>query len=288
MRAHFPALLFSVALVVTARAHCAELRPPANVTAGKDFSLSSSGTGQGTFYLVGPAHASKRQVDLGVAIHVDGNDIEKAGRYTAIVCVSSECSAAHFDVHPDEASRVSLLVHPSRVRVNSPNAISAVAVVFDKYRNMIFSPQKIQFSVTPRQGAEISTMRTTENGIAWIRLTSAAKEGPAKIGASVGDTTEVRVVQQVASEACNLRIKASWISQKLSVETDPVRDCSGNAVPDGTIVSFTKIDTSGTTTVDAPIKRGVARVEMPVQGNARITVASGVVTGNELQVAGGR
>jgi hypothetical protein len=72
------------------------------------------------------------------------------------------------------------------------------------------------------------------------------------------------------------------------VETDPVRDCSGNFVPDGTVVSFTKTDASGKTTVDAPIKRGVARVEMAVSGPARISVASGVVNGNELSLAGAR
>ena len=240
------------------------------------------------FYLIGPGQASKRKVDLNGSIAVQGEEVQYAGRYTAIICGSDPCSAAHFEVRPDEASKVSLLVHPSRVRVAAPNAISAVAFVFDKYRNMIFSPQNVTFTVTPREGAEISATRPAENGVAWIRLTSATKEGPAKIGASVGKATEVRVVQQVASEACNLRITASWVSRQLWVATDPVRDCSGNAVPDGTVVSFTKVDQSGKTTVDAPIKRGIARVRMPVQGNARISVASGVVTGNELQLAGAR
>jgi hypothetical protein len=59
-------------------------------------------------------------------------------------------------------------------------------------------------------------------------------------------------------------------------------------VPDGTVVSFTKTDAAGKTTVDAPIKRGIARVEMPVSGAASIDVASGVVTGNDLNVAGAR
>jgi hypothetical protein len=70
------------------------------------------------------------------------------------------------------------------------------------------------------------------------------------------------------------------------VETDPVRDCSGNAVPDGTIVSFTAVDSKGKTTVDAPIKKGIARTELPLSGNARISVASGVVIGNEITVGG--
>jgi len=288
MRAYLPVLLFSLVLGITAKARAAELHPPAQITAGTGFSIPSTGTGEATFYLIGPAQVSKRQVNLDGSIAVQGEEIENAGQYTAIVCVSGECNSAHFEVRPDEASRVSLLVHPSRVPVAASNAISAVAFIFDKFHNMILSSQTVQFKVTPRDGTEISTTRPTENGIAWIRLTSATKEGPAKIGASVGTSTEVRVVQQVASEACNLRIKASWISRQLWVETDPVRDCSGNSVPDGTVVSFTKLDASGKTTVDAPIKRGVARVRMPVEGRARISVASGVVTGNELQLAGGR
>src|SRR5262249_1766936 len=73
---------------------------------------------------------------------------------------------------------------------------------------------------------------------------------------------------------------------RLYVQTDPVRDCSGNPVPDGTVVSFTKMDSGGKTTVDVPVKRGVARVELPVKGNARVFAASGVVTGNELNGAG--
>jgi hypothetical protein len=47
------------------------------------------------------------------------------------------------------------------------------------------------------------------------------------------------------------------------------------------------MDAAGKGTVDVPIKRGIAKVELPIQGQAKITVASGVVTGNELEVAGG-
>ena len=288
MRRHLPVVWGLLTLALTSGAFAAELRPPEKVFAGTDFAIRSTGSGQATFYLVGPAQVSKRQVDLGSDIAVHGAEVEKAGRYTAIVCVSDQCNSASFHVRPDQASRVSLLVHPSRVRVASPNAISAVAFVFDRYRNMLFTPQTVEFTVTPPDGKEISTTRPTDNGVSWIRLTSATKEGPAKIGVKVGNAEEVRVVRQVASEACNLRISANWVDRKLWVQTDPVRDCSGNAVPDGTVVSFTKIDASGKTTVDAPIKRGIAKVQMPVQGGARISVASGVVTGNEIQFAGGR
>jgi len=180
------------------------------------------------------------------------------------------------------------LVHPSRVPVAASNAISAVAFVFDRFHNLVLTPQKVDFKVVPPESAAISQSKTTANGTAWIRLTSARKGGPAKVGASIGEVAEMRVVQQVASDACNLRIKAVPGSKGISVETEPVRDCSGNFVPDGTVVSFSKTDASGKTTVDAPIKRGVARVEMAVSGPARISVASGVVNGNELSLGGAR
>jgi hypothetical protein len=181
-----------------------------------------------------------------------------------------------------------LLVHPSRVPTGKANGISTVAFVFDNFHNLVLKPQPIKFSITPKGGKEVSASRESQNGVAWVRISSANKEGATKIGAEIGHADEVRVVQQVAADACNLRIKASRAKENYLVETDPVRDCSGNSVPDGTVVSFTKTDSAGKTTVDVPIKRGVAKVEMPVQGQARITVASGVVTGNELEVSASR
>ena len=50
------------------------------------------------------------------------------------------------------------------------------------------------------------------------------------------------------------------------------------------IVSFIQTDQSGRSTVDARIKKGIARAELPVSNNATITVAAGVVLGNELHV----
>jgi len=284
MRTFFPSLL--VWIVTTIAVFAAEVHPPSQMSAGVSFSMPSSGGGQGTLYLIGPAHLSKRQVNLGTDIEVDGDEVERVGRYTVILC-TDQCSASEFYVHPAGPDRLSLLVHPSRVPVSNPNAISAVAVVWDVYHNLELSPETVKFTVNPDEHTSLSEARTTNNGIAWIRLTSAAKSGVVKLQASVGKVSEIRVVQQVASDACNLRIRASSASKKITVETDPVRDCSGNFVPDGTVVSFTMTDSAGKTTVDVPIKRGVAKVEMPAHGRARITAASGVVTGNELDMGGG-
>jgi hypothetical protein len=284
MRRALSSLLLWIAITIPALA--AEVHPPAQVTAGVSFSMASSGTGQGTLYIVGPSHVSKRQVNPGADISVDGDEVEQAGRYTVILC-TDQCAASEFEVQPGSPDRLSLLVHPSRVPVSNSNAISAVAVVWDAYHNLVLSPETVKFTVNPAEHAPLSVARTTSNGIAWIRLTSAAKSGPARFEASIGKLSEIRVVQQVASDACNLRIRGSSSSKKIMVETDPVRDCSGNFVPDGTVVSFTSVDSAGKNTADVPIKRGVAKVEMPANGKVRITAASGVVTGNELDLAGG-
>ncbi|HTM36335.1 MAG TPA: hypothetical protein VL156_06280 [Terriglobales bacterium] len=280
------AILLAIGLAVAASG--AEIHPPAQVLAGTSITIPSSGSGEGTFYLIGPNVASKKQVQAGTDIEVEPEQLERAGRYVAVLCASDGCASANFFVVPAAANKLSLLAHPSRVPVGSPNGISTVAFVFDNFRNFVLKPEPVKFSILPKDGKELSAKRASDNGVAWVRISSAKKEGPIRIGAAIGNANEVRVVQQVAAEACNLRIKASRAKTGFLVETDTVRDCSGNAVPDGTVVSFTKSDAAGKTTVDVPIKRGVAKVEMPIRGNARITVASGVVTGNELQVAGGQ
>jgi hypothetical protein len=277
-----------VAMGLAAAAQAAEIRPPARVIAGTSITIPSGGSGDATFYLIGPKLASKKQVQAGSGIAVDSDQLERAGRYVAVLCASDGCSSASFFVVPAAANKLSLLVHPSRVPVGSMNGISTVAFVFDNFRNLVLKPEQVKFSILAKDSKEVSASRGSENGVSWVRVSSAKKEGPVRIGAAIGHANEVRVVQQVAADACNLRIKVSRAKTGFLIETDPVRDCSGNSVPDGTVVSFTKSDSTGKTTVDVPIKRGVAKVEIPIQGSARITVASGVVTGNELQVAGGR
>ncbi|MGA7459143.1 MAG: hypothetical protein WBW69_02905, partial [Candidatus Korobacteraceae bacterium] len=64
--------------------------------------------------------------------------------------------------------------------------------------------------------------------------------------------------------------------------------CAGNPVSDGTIVTFTSTDAKGKSTVDARIKKGIAEAELPASNGATISVASGVVVGNEIQWRGGQ
>ena len=132
-----------------------------------------------------------------------------------------------------------------------------------------------------------SRTEESKNGVAWVRLDSGKKAGAAQFVASVGDASVKRVVQQTASDPCTIRMKAQPAKNgNILVETDPIRDCSGNPVPDGTIVTFISTDPNGRSTVDARIKRGFAQAELPPSQNATLSVASGVVLGNEIHWGG--
>ena len=91
-------------------------------------------------------------------------------------------------------------------------------------------------------------------------------------------------VQQVASDPCNLRIDGKRVPTGILVQTEPVHDCAGNIVPDGTIVTFSATESNGKSTVDAPIKQGIARAQMEATGTTVVSAASGVVLGNELRI----
>ena len=102
--------------------------------------------------------------------------------------------------------------------------------------------------------------------------------------AALDDLSARRVVQQVASDPCHLRIEGKRAAAGIIVETEPIHDCAGNFLPDGTIVTFTATGANGKSTVDAPIKQGIARAQIATAGAAVISAASGIVLGNELRI----
>lgn len=271
-----------------ARSQSEDIRVPQNAVAGQTFTVSTGGSGEGTLYLVGPAHVIKRQVQLGNDVEIAGDELHSAGRWIAILHAAGNSRSRAFWVQPGPPENLSFLARPSRVPVARPGVISGVAVVFDRFQNLVLHPTPVRFSLSA-DSAGLSETVTTRNGIAWINSSSARKAGAAQFVASVGQTSVRRVVQQVASDPCNLRMHVVQRTKDgITVETDPVRDCTGNPVPDGTIVTFTQVDSSGRSTVDARVKKGIARAMLPSADNATITVASGVVLGNELRVGGGR
>ncbi len=262
-----------------------ELHVPSEVQAGQAFHIQTQGNGEATFYLLGPAKAAKQSIHLGEDIAIDSREISSAGSYHAILCSSEGCVHQNFEVRAGAPARLSFFLHPSRVPVSAPDAIHATAFLFDRYYNPVFNSAKVGFEIATKTGDFTKDVSST-HGVAWMQMPSSSKEDAVRITASVGDAKETRVIQQVAGEACGLHIKDVPDKYGMVFETEPVRDCDGNPVPDGTIVSFTKIDSGGMTTVDAPIKKGIATAHMEVKGSAHVSVACGVVLGNELSIVG--
>jgi len=260
-----------------------ELRGPASAIAGHPASISTTGSGAATFYLIGPGIALKREVKMGKDIALASQELQNAGEYLRIVCADT-CQSAEFFVSPEKPASLAFLVHPSRAPVGENDVISAVALPFDRFENMVLAPTEVDFQLTAKSVAPVSHRVTTQDGIAWFRTNSGRSAGALQVEASVDDVSARRIVQQVASNPCNLHIKGQRTAKGISVETDPVHDCAGNPVPDGTIVTFTAKDGQETSTVDSPIKRGVARAELTASGPVVISAASGVVMGNEIRM----
>jgi hypothetical protein len=269
-------------------ARAAELKVPANAVAGEPLSLGTSGSGEATLYLIGPGQVIKRSVRLGDEVQLKGDELRYAGQWTALLRQGGSTLSQVFWVQPGKAEGLNFLARPSRVPVNKPGVISGVAFVFDKNQNLVLQPADVTFSLSVG-GVGASHTATSSNGVAWVKSSSAPKAGAAEFVAALGETSVRRVVQQVASEACNLRMHVvEKRKDQIVLQTDPIRDCTGNSLPDGTIVTFTQTDSSGKSVVDARIKKGIARAELPAADNATITVASGVVLGSELRLGSGK
>ena len=278
-------------LVVThiAQAQAPGLQLPSTVQAGSSFSASTTGSGSAILYIAGPGGAMRRDVQLGKTISFGPGDLDQAGHYLALVVSGSSGQTAEFDVVAShQPAALSFLAKPSRLPVNQSDGISSVVYVFDPFRNLVLEPQPVLFALSDSTKAIQSRTVTTRNGVAWIRMNSAARAGAAQFQASIGNIHERRVVEQVAGNPCSVRISARESGPRILLETEPVRDCSGNAVPDGTIVTFTETHGDGQATVDVPLKRGIARTEMPAHRGAVISAASGVVMGNEIRWNEGR
>ena len=278
----FVLLVIAVCWFAVDCARAEDLRVPQNAVAGQPLSIGVSGSG--TLYLIGPGQVIKRTFKSS-SVEIKGEELSSAGRWIAVVRGDSKQSQV-FWVKPGKAEKLNFLARPSRVPVARANAISGVSFVFDRYQNLVLEPSPVSFNLSVG-GAGNSKMVASRDGVAWIKSASAPKAGAAQFVASVDGAEVRRVVQQVAADPCNLRMHvAGRANNRVVVETDPIRDCTGNPLPDGTIVTFIQAEKSGRSTVDARIKKGIARAELPVSDNATITVAAGVVLGNELHIGG--
>jgi len=272
-------LTFAVCWFAVDVARAAEVSAPAKAVAGSDVSLQTSGSGHAALYVFGPGTAIKKDVRLGDNVSLP---LKRAGRYTAIV----NGETVQFDAAPAQPTEVAFLARPSRVPSDKKDVITGTVFLFDRDRNLVMTPTPVKFDLAVAGGRPESRNVQSRNGVAYIKLDSGRKAGQAQFTATVGSTSVRRVVTETASDPCNLRMHAQPSKNGITIETDPVKDCAGNPVPDGTIVTFTATWPAGRSTVDARIKQGIAKTELPLQ-KATVSVASGVVVGNEIHVGGG-
>jgi len=261
-----------------------QLDLPKNVLVGQAFSIPNAGNGQGVLYIVGPSEALRIDVQPGQAIVIPAGDLDNAGHFVAVLSSGSSTETGEFDILPaSQPEAVSFLAKPSRLPVDLQSGITGAVYVFDASQNLITAPTPVSFQLSvPSEAVQTRTV-VTKQGAAWTEMNSATKEGNAKFVAQAGDVSATRVIEQVPGDPCALKMNAKKVGEQIELETDPLRDCNGNAVTDGTIVTFTESWNGGQTTVDVPLKHGIAEAQVPAINGARISVATGVVMGNEIR-----
>ncbi len=285
MRSRLACLVIGISLITLPRGYGQDGRMslPATVEAGNAFSIQSTGSGNGVLYIVSPSQVLKRNVQLGQAADFPAGSLYNAGHYLAILVAGSTTDNGWFDVVPaSKPDNLSFLARPSRLSIGLHNGISGTLYIFDAYHNLILKPTPVSFKLSIPSAAVQQHTVTSSQGEATTEMDSGTKDGFAKFEAQVDGISSTRIVEQVPGSPCGLKMTATPSGDKIQLQTDPVRDCSGNAVPDGTIVTFTENYNGTQSTADVPLKHGIAQVELPAHPGATLTVASGVALGNEI------
>lgn len=283
MRCSLPILLLCLCSRGAVAQH-GKLIVPAKIEAGSAFTIETNGSGKATLYIVGPSQVMKQDVQLGEETSIASGSLYNAGHYIAVLTSTSETASQSFDVIPASSpADLIFLAKPSRLPVGLHGGIMGTVYAFDSYQNLVVAPSQVTFELTSAPGATTTRTVQSRNGAAAVQMDSTAREGNDTFVARIGSVSTTRVIRQVAGDPCGLKVTAHSAGEKIAIETDPVRDCSGNAVPDGTIVTFTEAFNGTQSTVDVPLKRGVAKVELPAHRGATISVASGVVLGNQIR-----
>lgn len=271
-------------LAAAAVAQSGDLSLPQKAVAGTAFTVQTSGSGPATLYIVGTGAALRRQVQLGDPVSFAAGDLDSAGHYVAFLEHGGSTDVQEFDVVPaSKPSSLAFLARPSRLSVDQHNGISGAVYIFDAYHNLITQSMPVSFQLSVPAGPSESHTVQSHDGAAWTQMNSSSREGAAKFVATADGVSSDRVIQQVPGDPCGLKMSAQPAGQKIALTTAPIVDCSGNPVPDGTIVTFTETYDGEQTTVDVPVKKDIAQAEMPAHPGARITVATGVVLGNEIR-----
>jgi hypothetical protein len=276
--------LLSIAMGQLVHAQNKILTFPGQIIAGAPFSVESTGAGKGILYIVGIGQVIKRDLQLGQTTYFEPGALYDAGHYLVIFAGDASSETDSLEVTPaKEPANLTFLAKPSRLSVGLQGGITGAVYVFDAFKNLVTVQTPVTFELSsPSSNAQTRTVMA-RNGAAWTKLDSTAHQGSDKFTASSGPVSNTRIIGQVPGDPCGLKMSASPSGKWVKLQTDPIRDCTGNPVPDGTIVTFTEAYDGDQSTVDVPIKRGIAEVQMPVHPGAVITVASGVVMGNQIR-----
>jgi hypothetical protein len=223
-------------------------------------------------------------VQAGQNVSFAPGSLYNAGHYLVILVGTSSRETQSFDVVPaSKPAELSFLAKPSRLPVGLHDGISGSVYIFDAYHNLITAPTAVSFQLSNPASPVQERSVVAHDGSAWTQMDSTAKEGTDQFVARVDGVSSTRVIEQVPGDPCELSVTAQPSGQQLELKTNPVHDCSGNPVPDGTIVTFTETYGDTQSTADVPLKHGIAQVEMPAHRGAKISVASGVVIGDEFR-----
>lgn len=257
---------------------------PKIVEAGSPFSIQIPGSGNATLFIVGTGQALKRDVQLGQTVFFPDGSLCNAGHYLIVLAGDSFTETESLDVVPtSRPANLSFLAKPSRLPVGLHGGITGAVYVFDAYHNLISEPMLLSFELSSPTGAVQKRSVSTKYGAAWTEMDSTAGQGIDKFVARAGEIASIRIVEQVPGDPCGLKMSAEQSGQQIHLLTDAVRDCNGNAVPDGTIVTFTETYKNSQSTIDEPLKHGVAEATIPAHNGAMLSVASGVVMGNQIR-----
>lgn len=256
---------------------------PKQIEAGSAFSVQVPGNGQGTLYFIGPGQVLKRTVQLGQTADFPAGSLYNAGHYVVFLLGQALATGGLDVVAAIKPAEMSFLANPSRLSVSQRDGISGAVYIFDSYHNLIASQIPVQFQIVTPTGSVQTRLTEARYGVASAEFDSTSEQGTDKFVASAGSVSSARVVRQVPGDPCGIKMSAAEAGKEVKLTTEPIKDCSGNAVPDGTIVTFTQTYDGTESTVDVPMKRGIAEVQMPAHTGATITVASGVVLGNQIR-----
>ena len=147
-------------------------------------------------------------------------ELRNAGHY--LIAITSGGADINKDLYiaPAAPEKINFLARPSRVPVGQPKVIAGTAFVFDQYENLVTAPTPVTFELSvPGAPAKIERL-TAKNGVAYLQTGSGRKAGPGQFVVKVGDNSVRRVVEETASEPCNLRFKLHKEKEGLIAETD--------------------------------------------------------------------